>query len=65
MIDPVVNMNAVQKMCNASDDNRAFEMLFNHFHPRLVRFLSKRLEGTHVDPEDVAQGGDDKSMAKA
>lgn len=39
----------------------AFDALFEHFHPRLVRFLSKMLEGTSVDPDDVAQ----ESMVKA
>ncbi len=29
--------------------------LFQHFHPRLVRFITKLLGGTGIDPEDVAQ----------
>ncbi|XZE54091.1 RNA polymerase sigma factor [Planctomycetaceae bacterium SH139] len=29
--------------------------LFQYFHPRLVRFTSKLLAGTGLDPEDVAQ----------
>ena len=43
------------------DEPAAFETLFRHYHPRLVRFLSKLLDGTSVDPEDVAQ----ESMVKA
>lgn len=39
----------------------AFEALFQHFHPRLVRFLTKLLGDSQVDPEDVAQ----ESMVKA
>ena len=39
----------------------AFDEMFQHFHPRLVRFLSKMLSGTSVDPEDVAQ----ETMIKA
>ncbi len=44
-----------------ADETAAFESLFRHFHPRLVRFLAKLLEGSSVDPEDVAQ----ESMVKA
>lgn len=39
----------------------AFDVVFEHFHPRLVRFLSKMLRGTTVDPDDVAQ----ETMVKA
>ncbi|MEM6472205.1 MAG: sigma-70 family RNA polymerase sigma factor [Planctomycetota bacterium] len=40
--------------------NETFDSLFRIFHPRLLRFLTKQLEGTSIDPEDVAQ----ESMVK-
>lgn len=43
-----------------ANDPAAFDALFRHFHPRLVRFLSKVLEQTSIDPDDVAQ----ESMVK-
>lgn len=31
------------------------QQLFDYFHPRLVRFTNRYLNGTGVDPDDVAQ----------
>lgn len=46
---------------STADEAAAFESLFRYFHPRLVRFLAKLLDGSSIDPEDVAQ----ESMVKA
>ncbi|MEM9645304.1 MAG: sigma-70 family RNA polymerase sigma factor [Planctomycetota bacterium] len=48
-------------MDELAQEPAAFDALFRHFHPRLVRFLSKQLEGSLVDAEDVAQ----EAMVKA
>ena len=46
-------------------DSGAFGNLYQHFFPRLVRFIERRLDGNHrnqgVEPEDVAQ----ESLTKA
>ena len=39
----------------------SFDRLFNHFHAPLVRFVSKQLNGSRIDPEDVVQ----ETMTKA
>jgi RNA polymerase sigma-70 factor, ECF subfamily len=40
------------------------ELLVRHFRPRLVLLLSKRLDGTRIDPEDVAQEALTKAFLK-
>ncbi|MEM1067940.1 MAG: sigma-70 family RNA polymerase sigma factor [Planctomycetota bacterium] len=60
MSDPIIDL-VVPTDADDSERTAAFDALFQHFHPRLVRFLSKTLHGTSIDPDDVAQ----ETMVKA
>ncbi|MCG8648591.1 MAG: sigma-70 family RNA polymerase sigma factor [Pirellulales bacterium] len=61
MNDPAAQVDIQLSADEIATQTVAFETLFQHFHPRLVRFLAKLLDGSTVDPEDVAQ----ESMVKA
>jgi RNA polymerase sigma-70 factor (ECF subfamily) len=61
MSSSAIEYHSLRQTDHFVDDLSAYDSLFGHFYPRLVRFLSKRLDGTHVDPEDVAQ----EAMLKA
>lgn len=61
MSDPTFEIDVQRYADELANEPAAFDALFQHFHPRLVRFLSKRLNGTSVDPDDVAQ----ETMVKA
>ncbi|MEO1617523.1 MAG: sigma-70 family RNA polymerase sigma factor [Planctomycetota bacterium] len=61
MSESAAQADPTQDAVEHASDSTSFDVLFTHFHPRLVRFLSKRLEGTSVDAEDVAQ----EAMIKA